>query len=191
MRKYEITKDQINEYVEQHPCCGATKQTLQDLFPDAFKKELKLESGKWYVGYHYADRFLVCLNLTDELETHDLGYGFNKSNGWTNDLSFLKTFDYGFELATEKEVYEALKNEALKRGFVEGVYFLGSAGNLKNTPVRLGGFKYACNTSGFSDCNIGLYYSDSWIFNAGKWATLVKTKTKSEAEKELNCKIID
>lgn len=180
MKKYETTKEQINEYVEQHPCCGATKQTLQDLFPDAFKKELKLESGKWYVGYHYSDRFLVCLNLTDELETQDKGYGFTKS-GWSNKLAFLKTFDYGFELATEEEVYEALKKEAVKRGYKEkdivtDIYYSGYC---------------ALNQNGFEYNKRALWMGDCVLFQNGQWAEKIPTKTRSEAEKELNCKIID
>ena len=75
-----------------------------------------------------------------------------------------------------------MKNEAVRRGFVEGVFFRSavSGDNYKFTNIY-----FAEATDMAWSKNGGA------IFQKGNWATIVKTITKSEAEKLLNKKIID
>jgi len=151
--------------------------------PDV-KKEL--QSGKWYVGYHYADRFLACITLTDEIETHDKGYGFNKY-GWCPELSFLKTFDYGFEEATEQEVFEALKNEAVKRykigNHVKSFFHKG------NPILEIKELDFGLNNQKGINC-IGTTYLMPVVFENGQWAEIIPVITKQEAEALLSKKIV-
>jgi len=165
----------------------------ENTYPEAFKKDkVELEDGKWYVGYHYADRFLVNLDLTDELETHDKGYGFNKF-GWVKEFTFLKTFDWGFELATPEEVTEALTKEAVKRYKVgdfikcpvyESCNYIGTihgdiywADGSKVPAVR-------CINTNRPNENFSLFFE-------GKWAEIIPTISKEDAEKEIGKKILN
>lgn len=181
-KTYSITESQIKELSDRSIQMNII---MKEWFPESLKKQIKLESGKWYVGYHYARRFLVNLNLTDEIETHDTGYGFSEY-GWTNDLSFLKTFDYGFEEATEQEVFEALKNEAVKRGFVSGCWI-----KRPDCFINKGSVKCAFGTEKyelFGSKNDKLQLNGSSIFENGVWAEVAITL--SEAEQQLKKKII-
>lgn len=171
---FEITKETIIKY------------KMKDEFPEVF--EVRLENNTWYVCHHYSSRHLVNLNITDKLDTHNKGFGFDSHGKWTNDLTFLKTHYYGFTKATEQEVFEALKNEAVKRGFVEGVYLERSGINkdFNHKLYSCGDFSYYPKTNILDDQN-----GNGHIFHNGTWATIIETKTKEEAEKLLNCKIID
>ena len=172
MRKYEITKEQINEYVEQHPCCGATKQTLQDLFPDAFKPEFQV--GKWYKSHigtlsYYSGEERMC--------------GVSTCGQW-NDTIITKTAIesccYGvWTIANKTEIYDALKREAIKRGFKE---------NDVITDIHYSG-TVTLNSNEFDISNNNLWLGDCVLFKNGEW--VCKAITKSEAEKQLGIKIID
>jgi len=94
-----------------------------------------------------------------------------------------------FEM-TNQEVEQAFKNEAVRRGFKEGVYFKECK---RQSSV--------CIVEGI--CNQNMYfieYEDGEevllsggraIFCNGIWAEIIPTKTKEEAEKLLNCKIVN
>ena len=144
---FEITKETIIKY------------KMKDEFPEVF--EVKLEVGKWYKRPHGKALFFI---VGDPKITPFEVYGFDMEGNWMN-LEKARTFpDFEIE-ATEQEVFEALKNEAVKRGF-----------------KRIGCFYIKSNK---------LFSNASWqggdiLFNNGIWS-----KTKEEAEKLLNCKIID
>ena len=91
--------------------------------------------------------------------------------------------DSTYVLATEKEVETALIQEAKKRGFKEGVRFRSAHANA--TYSILG---YSLEFDGSLHCqrNAGC------IFNTdnGKWAEIIETITKKDAERELGKKII-
>jgi hypothetical protein len=165
---YTITKEQILELEN-----GFTLPKLKQWFPDVF--EVKLEAGKWY----WRDE--------DELAVYNNGkstYGFLKGF-FICDMLF--SFGIGRK-ATEQEVFKALKNEAVKRGFVEGVYIKKSGINKDfnhlNKPIS---GKFYLNKIDFTlDSDNGFGY----IFKNGKWAEIIPTITKKEAEDKLNCKIV-
>ena len=171
---FEITKETIVKY------------KMKDEFPEVF--EVKLEVGKWYKRPHGKALFFI---VGDPKITPFEVYGFDMEGNWMN-LEKARTFpDYEIE-ATEQEVFEALKNEAVKRGFKEGVYItpMYSDGkdyfpdeNIINKPLNFHLKVSILEVDGGDD-----RYR---IFVNGKWATILKTKTKEEAEKLLNCKIID
>ena len=158
---FEITKETIVKY------------KMKDEFPEVF--EVKLEVGKWYKRPHGKALFFI---VGDPKITPFEVYGFDMEGNWMN-LEKARTFpDYEIE-ATEQEVFEALKNEAVRRGFVEGVSCQWECGGvIKIKELRFEDNKLWCN-----DDNI-------IMDEKGKWATIIQTITKEEAEKLLNCKIV-
>lgn len=168
MEKYEITKEQILELEN-----GFRLPKLKQWFPDAFKTEL--EVGKWYKKD---------TNLCDWLMNYQgegsVSYGFNTSKNYSDDYIMVESIRW-IE-ATGQEVKTALVNEAVKRGFKKNNTFK----SLDNKYCTLEGtsFLFKKNT---------LYASDVFkhiIFQNGKWAEIIPTLTKKEAEEKLGVKII-
>ena len=170
---FEITKETIIKY------------KMKDEFPEVFK--VKLEVGKWYKT---KSNCLFNLNkITDEFY---LGYGFTKSMTYYS--VFKEYIRTELKEATEKEVFEALKNEAVKRGFKEGVcvqdVYNGKTEKC-TTSISSNNFDYEKIGAGINSGKMALRDSDgSIIFFNGKWATIIPTKTKEEAEKLLGVKIV-
>ena len=168
MKNYENTQKQIKQLAK-----GNAK--VKKMFPEVF--ETKLEVGKWYKSI---DKPLRIFYVTELKDNRYYYYGFNtlgyfKKEDW---FSFIDCgLQKGFTLATDSEVLEALIDEAKKRGFRENVHIKG-LGNTQN-----GKFHYR------ADINY-LYCGSYACFQNGKWAEIVKTYTKEEAEKLLNAKII-
>lgn len=167
--KFEITKQQILEL-------NNNSEKLKEWFPEAF--ENNMEAGKWY-NHEEGE----CLAFVEKIIGKDfIGYGFvqgrywiDSNKGWTHGFR-------GWEEATEEEVFEALKNEAIKRGFVEGAYF--------KSPVSCDNHKF--KNIFFTESTDMIWSKNGGvIFLNGKWATIIETITKEEAEKLLNKKIID
>lgn len=156
---FEITKETIIKY------------KMKDEFPEVFK--VKLEVGKWY-------KFL------GNLCVHSGGtktYGFWNEE-FRNNISF-GPFDFednDIVKATEQEVFEALKNEAVRRGFVGKDIYIKIGDRQYCLESEIGKFQLASNL---------FFYQGAKIFKNGTWAEIIPTKTKEEAEKLLNCKIID
>lgn len=146
---------------------------IKALFPSAFvedKKELVLEVGKWYkLNTNMCNWFMNYQGDSNNC------YGLNSSNNWSN--GYIMNPTNNWIKATPEEVEEALKNEAVKRGFKEGVYF--------KTPVN--GFQGVCNNrfEYVLGSNI-LFCGGRSIFNKGQWATIIQTITIQEAEQKLN-----
>lgn len=172
---FSITKNQLRQL---------TDPKVKEWFPEVF--EVKLEVGKWYkriwkdgdvdlflISDFKDDKFVVgeFFRNDDRLE-EGIGYRYENENENDERYSDFK--------ATEQEVFEALKNEAVKRGFVEGSLCKWyGRGIIKVNKLRLQGNKLWCN------------YDNIIMDEKGKWATIIPTKTRKQAEKELNCKIID
>jgi len=174
MKKFEITKEQVLKVSEWGN--SKDKELIKSWFPDAFKKEL--EAGKWAKSKN-----TNCLVFITEFAKYGFnGYGFDnenkfcdlKNDDWTSNLSL-------WRLATEQEVKTALINEAKKRGLIDGNYIKSTNGYLGL--VNDGNWIYSQN----ANC---LYYAGFILFNNGKWAEIIETITKEEAEKLLNKKII-
>lgn len=170
MKKYEITKEQILELSNES---SFTKATLNKWFPEVF--ETKLETGKWY--FQTDSKALV------NYQSGISGFGF-ASNGIWNDLidqwSFKSHKEEWIE-ATEQEVKIALENEAVKRGFKEGNYkcLYSHEVNEINSLIKI----YCMDLD-------RLWIESGVVYENGKWAEIITTLTKKEAEEKLNCKII-
>ncbi|WP_395045932.1 hypothetical protein [Flavobacterium sp.] len=172
---YTITKDIIEKY------------QMKDEFPDVF--EVKLEVGRWYKvidknGQFKSNEFAII--FFDNNENH---FGFGYYGTWTTTFKNLKKVierntDEVTE-ATEQEVFEALKNEAVKN-YKIGQYIFDEWSKIQATIERLDKFDFSYKTLFVLNDN----NSKTALFCNGKWATIIPTLTKKEAEEKLNCKII-
>ena len=172
---FSITKDQLRQL---------TDPKVKEWFPEVFK--VNLEVGKWYKRiWKDGDRDLFLISdfidnkffigeffRNNERIEEGVGYRFKNEK----DERYFQ-----FE-ATNEEVFEALKIEAVRRGFVKGVFFRSA----------VSGDNYKFTNIYFTEAT-GMAWSENGgvIFDNGNWATIIQTITKSEAEKLLNKKIID
>jgi len=169
---YTITKEQLLELEN-----GFTLPKLKQWFPDVF--DVKLEVGKW----HYQTDSKALVNF----QSGTSGYGFDFNGKWndlTNHWSF-KSHAEEWRLATEQEVFEALKNEAVKN-YKIGQYIFDEWSRIQAPIERLDKFDFSYNTLFVLNNN----NSKTALFCNGKWAEIIPTLTKKEAEEKLNCKIV-
>lgn len=124
----------------------------------------ELEVGKWYKR----DSELLVWN--DE----NITYGIDSRGEFRNDLYFSVTVDC-FE-ATDKEVEAALTKEAIKRGFVDADICILLEDKKYKLEKQKGCFQLLGSI---------LFYQGAPIFHDGKWAEVIQTITKEEAEKQL------
>lgn len=189
---FTITKEQIKSL---HFNGSLTNQEdLECMFPKAFEEEKKeLVVGKWYKSKNiktapYGLFFLTNNKLIAGRLNSDCGYGFDYLGNWKEsnyDLSGTKPGS--LVESTNQEVEEALKNEAVRRGFKEGVYFIDQTGQEQ---VCNGQMSLNEKYKGYSVDGLCFGKSNGLIFRNGVWATIIPTITKAEAEKELGKKIV-
>ncbi len=160
--QFSITKEQLRQL---------TDPKVKEWFPEVF--ELPKDFTGWVKTKGELNKKWITF-----FENGFQKYGIDSDGNWFSQNMKVRIHGNGFE-ATKQEVFEALKNEAVKRGFEDRVYFSDNTGNNK---ILRGFFYYN------SMC---LYFGGANIFQNGKWATIIPTITKSEAEKLLNKKIID
>lgn len=166
--KYTITKEQILELKDP---------IVKEWFPDVFKKEY---TTGWYK--HTDNKRSDWIVYVDFSTGKYFGLG---AFSWIEKDSCLDgMLDYVIYnkciKATKQEVFEALKKEAVKRGFKKrGGYFKC----LKNGNIIScdGLFGFSTNT---------LYSNRGIVFDNGKFAEIIPTLTKEEAEEKFNVKII-
>ena len=96
---------------------------------------------------------------------NNIQYGIDENKNWySGEIVNNKTnSEY---LASDEEIEKALRKEAKRRGFVEGVRFLGCAGEQKNEELVIDKIK-------FDTAFKGLHCGNSWIFLFGQWGTVV------------------
>jgi len=173
--KYEITKEQIETLVD---VSKNAEIRLKEWFPEAFKTVL--EVGKWY-----KTKF-VFINITNiDAKGKVYGYGWDLCSeiwhGSDND-------DWGVDNAieaTESEVFEALKKEAINRGYKNGNFKCLLMPDF--THKVMNNFHFQDNMLFHGESNV---HKNNVIFKDGQWAEIIETITKKEAEKLLNKKII-
>src|SRR6478752_8293686 len=159
--KYEITKEQILELAEWGN--SVDKLKIRGWFPDAFKTELIV--GKWYKS-----TLSNCLANIQELFNKDFkAYGFDDLGVWVELKSDWTNNHNNWTEATESEIFEALRDEAVRRGFVEGVWIKIEGINdfiHKGCHSSFsGGFVYHKGKN-ILECDRG----NGRIFDNGKWA---------------------
>ena len=173
---YSLTKDQLRQL---------TDPKIKEWFPEVFY--LPKDFTGWVkTNYRGNEKYLVFF------KEGILQYGFNANGTWVDYGEYKGKVSKDLFKATNEEVFEALKIEAVRRGFVEGVRITPMFYNGKdyypdkNIISSLLNFKLKGNVF-VVDGGINGYR----IFVKGKWATIISTITKSEAEKLLGKKIID
>jgi len=120
-KTFSITESQIKEYSKEREHCLNTQHVLRKLFPEAFESEVKLKRGMWLTRDTLENKWIVYVSSNNEI------YGIDRKGEWFNSSRNDNTI-YAMlrnkinRKATEQEVFEALKNEAVKRGFVGNQY---------------------------------------------------------------------
>lgn len=165
--EYKINKETILKY------------NMKDEFPEVFEVELKV--GEWYkndigslINYQSIDYGYI------------VGYGFSRFKEWTN--NYIMCGEY--TEATQQEVEESLICEAIKR-YKVGDYIKDMDG------FYLGDCNMIFDNKSFvidSDGSFCVKSTNSYwmpLMKSGKWAEIIPTITKQEAEDKLGCKIVD
>lgn len=115
MSKIKATEKQLKHIYDvlEKEEIGYLQQTMNEWFPELFQP--KLEVGKWY-------RFKRSGSLTYYQGENIESYGFHcTSNKYVKSHSWhIPTAETELKPATESEVFEALRNEAVKRGLTIG-----------------------------------------------------------------------
>lgn len=162
MKEFKITEEQIKKL---HKNEGS--KYVKEWFPEVF--ETKMEVGRWYK--HKEFKNILAFFETNKNGAFSItGYGISENKKWTNGASW--TFvnkPQDWRLATEEEVFEALKKEFKKQNPNVFYYSISYEIDSNILSVKINDFFYE-------------------VFNNGNWVTLA---TKEEAEKQLNVKIID
>ena len=172
-------KESRKEFIKKahSAACSEWKENIEKEFPKLFKGDA-LVVGRWYKRKLDSRLWFV----THIKSGCSYGYGFDYSGYWADES---KGFNYSLELnkATEKEVEEVLIEEAKKRGFKIGVVFNDVADGFREI-VDVDNYIY------YNQENT-LTLSHYRIFKKGKWAEIVETITKEQAEKELGKTILN
>ena len=173
---YSLTKDQLRQL---------TDPKVKEWFPEVFSLS-KDFTGWAKTNSRGNKKYLVFF------KEGILQYGFDGNGTWFDYGEYKAKVSEDLFKATNEEVFEALKIEAVRRGFVEGV---------RITPMFSNGKDYYPDKNIISSPlnfklkgNVFVVYGglDEYrIFVNGKWVNVISTITKSEAEKLLNCKIIN
>jgi hypothetical protein len=175
-------KESRKEFIKKahSAACNEWKKNIEKEFPKLFKEDA-LVVGKWY-------KIQCSKNALVFIQGYKKTYGFDYAGLWTNmwNENISRTT---YIPATDKEVEEALIKEAKKRGFKEGV----RVDKLLYTNIgSLNGDSKTCENKEFKLSFGHLFIGNLLIFhNTGKWATIVETITKEQAEKELGKTILN
>lgn len=164
---FYITKQQI-KIIQDSRELEEVKYITKEWFPEVF------ELPKDFTGWVKDDKYP---NVIAYSEKGYLKFGFDANCNWVESTSTKLRTE---REATEAEVFEALKNEAVKRGFVDGAYY-----QWVNCPIK----KVSGNYFVLMD-DVFRINGFSIMDNTGSWATIIPTITKEQAEKELGKKII-
>lgn len=181
--KYELTKEQLRLL---------TDPKVKEWFPEVFKPVL--EVGKWYKNNDKGCKKSICFVVNLKGNGHEFaGYGFDCKGIWfyeIEDVDFCGSKNW--TEAPEAEVFEDLKNEAVKRYKEKMIVPLNInlLDGYKNNYQELYFEKY-CRLDEYNRLWVNFGKWNAVVFDNGKWAEIIPTKTKAEAEKELNCKIVD
>ena len=165
-KMYSLTKDQLRQL---------TDPKVKEWFPEVFY--LPKDFTGWVKTNSRGNKKYLVFFKEGILQ-----YGFDGNGTWFDYGEYKAKVSEDLFKATNEEVFEALKNEAVRRGFVKGVYF--------KSPVSGDNYKFT-NIYFTEATDMAWSKNGGVIFDNGKWATIISTITKSEAEKLLNKKIID
>ena len=171
MKTFTITEEQIKELSKwKHG-----KRLMQDWFPEAFEKQL--EVGKVYKYPSLGEgKFMFKFNRFGADN-----YGFDSNGEWRNDLRVWKYDVNLYEEATKEEWLVALKEEAKRRVFIEGIKFNCPYSGRVETLGNTLDYEFTGHDSEkFGKClrdNMGYV-----IFYNGIWSEIVKEETPTQEE---------
>ena len=171
-------KESRKEFIKKahSAACSEWKENIEKEFPKLFKEDA-LEVGKWYKSK------IAVFRVTSLAPLKSYGVYSGK---WGNE--FYTDVTTRSRPATDKEVEQALIKEAKKRGFKEGVKYknrLDSFGFINDSCWEFNGKSNYLGQRG------NKVNSLHFIFDEGKWAEIVETITKEQAEKELGKTILN
>ena len=173
MKTFTITEEQIEELSKwKHG-----KRLMQDWFPEAFEKQLEVGKVYKYPSFR-GGKFMFKFN--GEFGER-ITYGFNSNGKWCNELGICEREIKNYQEATEEEWLEALKKEARKRGFIEGIKFNCPYSEKVETLGNTLDYEFTGHDSEkFGKClrdNMGYV-----IFYNGIWSEIVKEETPTQKE---------
>ena len=169
----KLKKKQQQFLIDAHKeVCQEWKTKLENNFPKLFQK-VAFEVGKWYIKDVGVKSLFVWSG------NNNLNYGFFGGE-WGECWSM--NFPKVWRPATDKEVEEALIKEAKRRGLEHGNF---ECLFMVTNPYTDGEPQYDFDP--FFN-RLGIYRNV--CFDNGKWAEVIETITKEEAEKELGKKIV-
>ena len=177
-------KESRKEFIKKahSAACSEWKENIEKEFPKLFKEDA-LVVGEWYKRKEDSRLWFV----THIKNGCSYGYGFDYSGYWADES---KGFNFSLELnkATDKQAEQALIKEAKKIGYKNvKISNLESIGNmLLNHHSLISSDRYYYNVS-----ENALWFMGRLIFWNGKWAKIVETITKEQAEKELGKTILN
>ena len=179
----KLTTQQLTQLKEV--ANNETIDLLKQWYPEKFEVEKKVHTF-YYAKDEFGDEFLFAYYSMDS----DRVYGFNKGDwrDYDKGITWIWTdLNSGETLATEEQILKFMIPEAKKRGYKNGNYKC----------MDLPSCTYQVNEDKFFFTINGLWQGEdkfakyNLIFEKGKWAEIIQTYTKEEAEKMLNAKIID
>ena len=176
MKKYELTQEQINQLAEKKHA----KELLQKFITDTF--EAKLEVGKVYkYPKRGAGKFMFKFNGKFG---ERITYGFNINGIWSNELGIYEYNIKYYEEATKEEWLEALKEEAIKRGFnnIGDLKIKNTYGDIRN------GYHTIINDFYYDYISNTLQLDGAIIFKDGIWAEIIEQSepTQEEIDRVIN-----
>ena len=167
--------------------CSDWKGYIEEEFPKLFKSELEI--GKWY-KYTDVENWKLCITVFNGTDVK--GYGFSCSRLFMEDWRATGCNELDTLIpCTDEEVETALIKEAKKRGFEKGSTII-DARDFKKEKISEIEFEI-CN---YKPYGLELTVSKGKhnycvLFSQGKWATIIETITKEDAEKQLGKTIIN
>jgi hypothetical protein len=171
----KLTNKQLTQLKEV--ANNETIDLLKQWYPEKFEVEKKVHTFYYEKDEH--GEYLFAFYSTN---TNDV-YGFFKGK-WTDTSWIWPLEEYPATLATEEQILKFMIPEAKKRGYKNG--------NYKCMYMRNYTAEVEENSFLFEDWQLwqGAHDNANLIFEKGKWAEIIQTITKEEAEKMLNAKII-
>jgi hypothetical protein len=179
----KLTTQQLTQLKEV--ANNETIDLLKQWYPEKFEVEKKVhtfyyakdEHGEYLFSYYSMDSNMVYGIIREEWKDNESRMKWN----WNLNSPPKAT------LATEEQILKFMIPEAKKRGYKNGNYKC-MLSNINTYKVNENEFFFS-NGHLWQGVRQGVKYN--LIFSNGKWAEIIQTYTKEEAEKMLNAKIID
>ena len=153
---------------------------------EAIENAIGESEGVWYKSSYGTEYMIYATKIRNRQIIE--GYGTLDEGKWVvvEDANILCGITSA-NPATPEEITEFFFKEAKKRGYVKGTLFHNAwKGNIYGEFTgEVGTLKVALGSSE------GMHSGNQWILYNGKWADILETISKAEAEKALGKKIVN